>query len=127
MRGKTIYGKGKVQGNAVVIKTPISFLGDIDGLRGVIKVNDGEKPIAGRILILPYSRGSTVGPYIMYQLVKYGNAPLAILTINADTLMLIGSVMAGIPLVTNLPDSILNINDGAVIIIDLDKGEINVE
>ncbi len=74
--GRTIYGKGVIAGKAVVMRTPISFLGDVDGRRGTVKAGYEEKSIGGRVLILPFSRGgSTVGPYIMYQLVKYGNAP----------------------------------------------------
>ena len=126
LRGRTIYGKGVIAGRAVVMRTPISFLGDVDGRRGIVKVGNEEIGIGGRVLILPFSRGSTVGPYIMYQLVKYGNAPLAILSVKADTLMLIGAVMAGIPLVTDLPDSVLGVNDGEEVVVDLDGGEVRL-
>jgi Uncharacterized conserved protein len=108
LRGAHSQRYGTVSGELVAIKTPISFLGDVDGVKGVVKVGNSEVNIAGKVLAIPYSTGSTVGPYVMYQLSKYGKAPLAILSTKPDTLMLIGAVMANIPLMVNLPGEILN-------------------
>lgn len=108
LRGVTIHGSGIIKGELVAIRSPISFLGDVDGVRGIVKTSHGEVNIAGKVMAIPYSTGSTVGPYVMYQLSKYGKAPLAILSTRPDTLILIGAVMANIPLMINLPEEILN-------------------
>ncbi|WP_069807358.1 aconitase X swivel domain-containing protein [Vulcanisaeta thermophila] len=123
-RGRTVYGSGTVEGPALVYGEPLSFLGDVDGRTGVIRtINES---LVGRVLVIPSSRGSTVGPYVMYQLSKYGKAPLAILSVSADTMLIIGAVMAGIPLVTNLPREVLRLRSGSRVTVDLDRGEVHV-
>nr|WP_232203766.1 DUF126 domain-containing protein [Caldivirga maquilingensis] len=123
LKGNTVHGNGVVSGELIAINTPISFLGDVDGARGIVKVKGMEINIAGKILALPYSTGSTVGPYVMYKLAKYGKAPLAILTIKPDTLVLVGSIMANIPLVINIPEEILNYS-GCVIEVNLNESTV---
>ncbi len=39
---------------------------------------------------------------------------------------MIGAVMAGIPLVTDLPDSVLGVSDGEEVVVDLDGGEVRL-
>ncbi len=124
LKGKVIYGSGTLEGKVVVSRRPISFLGDIDGVRGILKLDDEEISIYSKILIIPYSVGSTVGPYIMYQLYKYGKRPKAILTVRADTLLIIGSIIAEIALITDLPEDILNIPRDSYVKIDLNSGEV---
>jgi predicted aconitase with swiveling domain len=51
LRGLTVNGTGTVVGELVAIKTPISFLGDVDGIRGVAKVGNSEVNIAGKVLV----------------------------------------------------------------------------
>ncbi|WP_054853311.1 DUF126 domain-containing protein [Vulcanisaeta distributa] len=123
-KGETLFGNGIVSGELVVYREPLSFLGDVDGRNGVIRPINAS--IAGKVLAIPSSRGSTVGPYVMYQLSKYGKAPLVILSVKADTMLIIGAVMAQIPIMTNLPRDILNLSGGAIARVDLDRGEVYV-
>ncbi|WP_291766349.1 aconitase X swivel domain-containing protein [Caldivirga sp. UBA161] len=122
-KGNTVHGNGIVSGELIAINSPISFLGDVDGIRGIIKVKGMEISIAGKVFALPYSTGSTVGPYVMYQLAKYGKAPLAILAAKPDTLMLVGSIMANIPLIINIPEEILNYS-GCVVEVNLNESTV---
>ena len=119
-----MFGSGTVNGELVVYREPLSFLGDVDGKNGIIRTISAS--IAGKVLAIPSSRGSTVGPYVMYQLSKYGKAPLVILSVRADTMLIIGAVMAQIPIMTNLPREILNLRSGATAWVDLDRGEVYV-
>ncbi|WP_243666253.1 DUF126 domain-containing protein [Vulcanisaeta sp. JCM 16159] len=123
-KGETVFGNGIVSGELVVYREPLSFLGDVDGRNGVIRTISAS--IVGKVLVIPSSRGSTVGPYVMYQLSKYGKAPLVILSVKADTMLIIGAVMAQIPIMTNLPRDILNLSSGAIARVDLDRGEVYV-
>ncbi|MGC9152305.1 MAG: aconitase X swivel domain-containing protein [Vulcanisaeta sp.] len=123
-RGRTLLGSGVVNGELIVYKEPLSFLGDVDGKSGIIRTINAS--IAGKVLVIPSSRGSTVGPYVMYQLSKYGKAPLVILSVRADTMLIIGAVMAQIPIMTDLPVEILNLKSGYRASVDLDKGEVYV-
>ncbi|MFB6469983.1 MAG: aconitase X swivel domain-containing protein [Vulcanisaeta sp. AZ3] len=124
-KGYTLFGSGVVEGELVVYKEPLSFLGDVDGRSGIIRTVNVS--IVGKVLAIPSSRGSTVGPYVMYQLMKYGKAPRVILSVKADTMLIIGAVMAQIPIVTNLPREVLNLPSGSLVHVDLDRGEVYVD
>lgn len=124
LRGRVISGEGILEGEAVVFKEPLSFLGDVDGKSGVLRITGDV--ISGKFLVIPSSRGSTVGPYVMYQLSKYGKAPLAILSTRADGMLIMGAILSRIPLVTDLPEEVLNIPTGARLRVDLDRGEVMI-
>ncbi|ADN51550.1 aconitase X swivel domain-containing protein [Vulcanisaeta distributa] len=124
-KGETVFGSGVVNGELVVYREPLSFLGDVDGKNGIIRTINAS--IAGKVLVIPSSRGSTVGPYVMYQLSKYGKAPLVILSVKADTMLIIGAIMAQIPIMTNLPKEVLNLRSGVMARVDLDRGEVYVD
>ncbi|MDZ7317876.1 MAG: DUF126 domain-containing protein, partial [candidate division KSB1 bacterium] len=64
---RIIYS-GKVQGVVLKSEAPLSFFGAVDPTTGLVK--DFQHPlfgqcIAGKILIFPYAKGSTVGSYIL--------------------------------------------------------------
>ncbi len=78
---------------------PISWLDGIDLRTGKIIQPDhpqrGES-IAGKVLYIPHSIGSTVGAYIFFSLRKYGTAPVKIVLEEPDSIT-IGAELAGIP------------------------------
>ena len=66
---------GQAQGKALVSSAPIGFLGGVDPDSGLIL--DPNHPlqgqsIAGKILIFPHGKGSTVGSYTTLCLKKAG-------------------------------------------------------
>ena len=80
---------------------PISPLGDIDPDQGVIsdpESNVKGESIARKILVTPYFRGSTVGPYILFTLHKKRQAPLMIVVERIDPMLITGCVISKIPL-----------------------------
>jgi len=93
---------GNVSGLALVSRDPISFYGGVDPETGVIVEPghslEGEK-ISGKILIFPYGKGSTVGSYIIYRLKKRNLAPLAIVNLETEPIIVVGCVLSRIPLV----------------------------
>ncbi len=78
---------------------PISWLDGIDLRTGKIIQPDhpqrGES-IAGKILYIPHSIGSTVGAYVFFSLKKYGTAPRKIILEEPDSIT-ISAELAGIP------------------------------
>ncbi len=81
------------------LSMPISWLDGIDPRTGVIiQPNHPEKgeSIAGKILILPHSTGSTVGAYTFFKLVKVGKQPKKIILERPDSVT-ISAELAGIP------------------------------
>lgn len=51
------------------------------------------------MLVFPTGRGSTVGSYVLYGMAKRGVAPAAIVCKEADPVVAVGAVMAGVPMV----------------------------
>lgn len=105
LEGRCIY-PGVVQGEALVSSQAISFFGGIDPETGVVVERGHElvgQCIAGKILIFPTSKGSTVGSYTLYRLKHNGHAPLAILNSECETITAVGCIMAEIPCVDQLP------------------------
>lgn len=102
---------------------PISFLGGIDPDTGKIveKNHDlqGEN-VKGRILCFPCGHGSTVGSYVLYSLVKKGVAPKAIVNQTADPVVVVGAIIAEIPMMDRV--DIQKIPNGAQVEVDADKG-----
>ncbi len=92
---------GYAEGYSLVSPEPISFFGGVDPSTGIII--DCLNPIRGeciaaKILIFPRGKGSTVGSYTLYRLAKHGLAPKAMICLEADPVVAVGAVLAGIPL-----------------------------
>jgi len=92
---------GYAEGYSLVSPEPISFFGGVDPSSGIIidHLNPirGES-IAAKIFVFPRSKGSTVSSYTLYRLAKRGFAPKAIICLEADPVITVGAVLAGIPL-----------------------------
>ena len=116
---------GIAQGEAIVTSQAISFFGGIDPDTGVV-VERGHQLegqcVAGKVLVFPTGKGSTVGSYTLYRLKNNGHAPLAILNAECETITAVGCIIAEIPCVDQLPirdilsGSLVSIDGGVVII-----------
>jgi len=89
-------GDRVVEGSPLVVEKPISFLGDVDPEKGVIKSIGAE--LRERILVVKGFRGSTVGSYILYAMSKRGVAPRAIVFRELDPVVVAGCVASSIPM-----------------------------
>lgn len=104
MRGRKIFG-GWTEGEALVTAMGISFYGGVDPVSGVIVEKGHElegKCVAGKILVFPSGKGSTVGSYTLYRLKKAGKAPLAILNKECEPITAVGCIISEIPCVDQL-------------------------
>lgn len=85
--GLPSQGDFRVEGEAFVTDTPITFLGFVNRETGVVEEPghpaDGES-MAGKIAIFPKGSGSTVAPYVLLELYYRGRAPLAIINTDID-------------------------------------------
>ncbi|MCX6695901.1 MAG: DUF126 domain-containing protein [Candidatus Altiarchaeota archaeon] len=100
-----IINKGTVEGEALVSKTPISFYGGVDPATGVVSDKDSDingQSISGKVLVFPYGKGSTVGPYTIYQLAKNGMAPKAMVNKDCETIVAVGCIISDIPAVDKI-------------------------
>jgi uncharacterized protein len=118
--------KGCAEGEVILTKDPISFLGGVNPEDGVVIDSKHElygRKIGGKILIIPSGKGSTVGSYVLYQMAKNKTAPLAIVALEAEPIIATGAIMAGIPMVDRPNQEILNLlHDGDRVMVDADSG-----
>ncbi len=115
---------GSASGPALVTKEPISFLGNVDPKTGIV-VDPGHelfgKCIAGKVLVFPGGKGSTVGSYIIYQLKKRGTAPVAMINLRSEPIVAVGAIISGIPLVDRVPEDLLCLESGVSLAVDADR------
>jgi predicted aconitase with swiveling domain len=105
LQGRSIC-PGIAEGEALVSAMGISFFGGVDPESGVVveKGHDLEgRSVAGKILVFPTGKGSTVGSYTLYRLSKAGKAPRAILNAECEPITAVGCILAGIPCVDQIP------------------------
>jgi predicted aconitase with swiveling domain len=126
LNGRTIYA-GRAEGEALVTRMGLSFFGGVDPETGVIAEQGHElegRCIAGKILVFPSGKGSTVGSYTLYRLKKQGLAPAAILNAECETITAVGCIISEIPCVDRVP--IERIPDGARVVVDGERIEIHL-
>jgi uncharacterized protein len=125
-QGRKIY-PGVVSGQALVTQMAISFFGGVDPDSGEIVERDHElqgKSIAGKVLVFPSGKGSTVGSYTLYRLKHAGYAPLAIINRECETITAVGCIIAEIPCVDQIP--IEKIMTGQEVIINAGLGLVEI-
>ncbi len=102
--------EGIAEGEVLFTKEPISFYGGVDINTGKIVEKGHElegKCIAGKILVFPHGKGSTVGSYVIYGLKKNNVAPLAIINSETETIIACGVILANIPCVDGVEINLL--------------------
>ncbi len=128
---KTLNGRGIVSGHckgtALVSQKPLSFLGGVDYNTGVVIEKDHDlkgESLKDKVLCFPSGHGSTVGSYVLYSLVKKGLGPKAIVNQVADTVVVVGAIIAEIPMVDQI--DIRQIKTGDAVEVDGHKGTVKV-
>ncbi len=126
LKGRRIV-EGRCKAEALVSKKPISFLGGVDPADGKIieKSHDlcGEC-VKDKVLCFPHGHGSTVGSYVLYSLVRKNLAPKAIINQTADSVVVVGAIIANIPMIDQI--DIKQIETGDLVEVDTYKGIIKV-
>jgi len=123
--------KGVASGKVLISETQVSFLGGIDPKTGIIMEKDHPKKgvsIADRVFIFPHGKGSTVGSYVIYSLKKNNVAPCAMINLTAETIVAVGAIISGIPLVDRLEqDPFAIFHDGDYVEVDGTIGAVTWE
>ena len=115
---------GRASGPALVTGQAISFLGNVNPETGVVVDPAHElfgESIAGKVLVFPGGKGSTVGSYVIYQLKKRGLAPVAMINLVSEPIVAVGAVISGIPLVDRVGEEVLRIKSGTIVNVDADR------
>jgi len=126
LKGRKISA-GRAEGEALVTSMGISFYGGVDPQTGRVVEKGHElegQSIAGRVLVFPTGKGSTVGSYTLYRLKKAGLAPVAIINVESETITAVGCIISDIPSVDHIP--IGQIKTGMQIRVDGESGVVEV-
>ena len=88
---------GAIEGEMLVSAEPLSFWGGYDQRTG--EIIDRRHPLsgqiaAGRVLALPFTRGSSTTTAVLLEAVRAGVAPLALLSTDVDTFFVLASIVA---------------------------------
>ena len=121
---------GKCSGEALVSTDMIAFGGTPVLKTGIVgepnHVLLGEN-IRGKILIYPTGKGSTGDPYSCYFLMKYGNAPKAIINRVGNPTTVVAALLCDIPMIYDCDrDPLEVIETGDWVEVDADEGVIKI-
>jgi predicted aconitase with swiveling domain len=105
---------GQAQGEALVSPEPLGFFGGVNPETGIV-VEPGHplegQCVAGRVLVFPTGKGSTVGSYILYRLRKSGLGPAAIINAESEPIVAVGAIISEIPMVDRVALEKINTGD----------------
>jgi hypothetical protein len=127
LKGRKIF-KGEAKGEALVTNDGISFYGGVDPDSGTVVEKGHElegQSVAGKVLVFPEGKGSTVGSYVLYNLKKNGKAPLAIINKECETIVAVGCIISEIPCVDKI--DIGQLKTGMKVEVDDDNGTVKGE
>ena len=105
---------GSVSGELLVSAEPLSFWGGYDQVTG--NIIDQRHPLAGqcaagKILAVPFTRGSSTTTAVLLEAIKAEVAPLAIVTTARDSFFALASIVADEMYGTPLPLFVLAQDD----------------
>ena len=122
--------RGKASGEVLLSSAPIGFLGGVDPATGNVMEKNHPlegKNIAGKVLVFPNGKGSTVGSYVMLELAKNKKAPAAIINVSAEPIIAVGAIISKIPMVDRAEKDVYAIlKDGQKVTVDGDNGTITI-
>lgn len=112
---------GTAAGTALVSPEPLSFWGGYDFHTG--EITDRRHPLsgeiaAGKVLGVPFSRGSSTTTAVLLEAVRAGTAPLAIITTDTDSFFALAAIVAGemyehtLPVIALAPDDYKRLRTG---------------
>lgn len=126
LKGRRIV-EGKCKAEALVSTKPISFLGEVDPADGKIIEKNHDlhgECVKDKVFCFPHGHGSTVGSYVLYALAKKNCAPKAIINQKADPVVVIGAIIANIPMIDQV--DIKQIRTGDVLEVDAYNGFVKI-
>jgi predicted aconitase with swiveling domain len=97
MSGTLVLTEGLGRGEAIVLDEPLSFWGGIRPETGA--VIDRRHPqagasVAGRVLVMPFGRGSSSSSTVLAETIRLGTAPSAIVLLEPDPILALGAAVA---------------------------------
>ena len=96
LRGRVLVGGAGV-GPVLRLEEPLSFWGGVDPATG--RIIDRRHPrcgesVSGRVLVMPYGRGSSSSSSVLLEGVRLGTAPAAVVLRELDGILALGAAVA---------------------------------
>lgn len=125
MKGR-IVKQGTVEGEALVANEAMGWLGCVDPKTGIV-IEKGHalegKDISGKVLVFTTGKGSTVGSYTIYALMKNKKAPLAMICEESEPIVAVGAIISDIPMVDKIDISKIKTGD----LVEVDGDEVTLK
>jgi predicted aconitase with swiveling domain len=126
LQGRAIVA-GEASGEALVSSEPLSFWGGYDFATGTII--DRHHPLvgvraAGRVLAVPFTKGSSTTTAVLLEAVRAGTAPAAIITTGVDSFFALASIVADVmygkafPVVSLEPEDFAKLKSGVRVVVE---------
>ncbi len=114
LRATEILLDGECGGETLVLEEPLSFWGGLDPKSG--RIVDEHHPqlgecVAGRILVMPGTRGSTSSPGALADAIQLGNGPAAVILPEPNITILVAAMIARELYDTKLPVLVVDRDD----------------
>ena len=120
---------GEASGEVIKSSEPLSFWGGYDATTG--EIVDRRHPLsgmiaAGKVLVVPFTKGSSTTSAILLEAVRVGNAPAAIVTRGRDAFLSLASIVADemyhkpIPILAASDEDFDRLRSGQILDIDAD-------
>ena len=135
LKGRKVVG-GVVEGEALVSEVPLVWSHGVDPATG--KIDDVRVPLNGtkvtdKVLVYPYGKGSTSSSTWMLETFRYNNGPKAILNMETEGMIAIGSILAKklygsvAPIVDRFDQNIMDVvKTGDWVKVDGDNGIVEI-
>ena len=89
--------RGKANGEVLKLDEPLSFWGGVDTETGEIidsRHPQGGMSVKGKVLMMPFGRGSSSGSSVIAEGIRSGSGPVGIIMMEADEIIALGSIVA---------------------------------
>ena len=98
MESCVVLVAGCAEGEVLVLDEPLSFWGGLDTATG--EIIDRNHPqygslVTGRIVVMPYARGSSSTANSLAESIHRGTGPAAIVLAEPDAIVVLGAVVPG--------------------------------
>jgi hypothetical protein len=88
---------GQANGEVLKLDEPLSFWGGVDPKTGEItdlRHPQGGMSVKGKVLMMPFGRGSSSGSSVIAEGIRSGSGPAGIIMMEADEIIALGSIIA---------------------------------
>jgi predicted aconitase with swiveling domain len=113
-----VIKSGRGAGQALVSREPIGFLGGVDPDTGLV-LEPGHplqgRSVAGKVLVFPTGKGSTVGSYTILRLARSGHGPVAMVNAQSEAIVAVGAIIADIPMVDQVNIDLIEDGDWVIV------------